>query len=98
MPVWYRPEPDENGEAVQIFRGTVWEMAQALDEAKVDIQQLEVTIGRLREFIEKRVHDTVIRTKCGYHGRRLYLEAERILNPPKEHPWGISEGRHGVGE
>lgn len=40
MPVWYREEPNENGDAVEIFRGTVWEMAQALDAAKMEIERL----------------------------------------------------------
>jgi len=72
MPVWYRDEPDDNGDAVEIFRGTVWEMACALDAAQVEIE-------RLTAFIRERVKCDLLRTKGGYHGRRVYLEAREIL-------------------
>ena len=36
-------------------------------------------VGYLLGFIRDRVHCIKIRTQAGYHGRRLYFEAEKLL-------------------
>ena len=46
MPVWYRDDPEND---VEIFRGTVWEMAKALDAAKQEVEQYRKALDHEHE-------------------------------------------------
>ena|GEM_PF-3657902 len=66
MPVWYRDDPDDD---VEIFRGTVCEMAQALDAAKQEIEQYRKALDHEHEArIEAAVEGS--RYKAALHAER----------------------------
>lgn len=51
------------------------------------VRELIEEIKRLREFIEMRIAKCeYIKKKCGYHGRRVSLEAAKLLAEPDYFP------------
>jgi len=60
------------------------------DGAATMIEEAADEIDKLTTFVRDRVHCPHIRAHGGYHGRRLYLEAEQVVECFKNEKGGQS--------
>ena len=58
------------------------------EDVAVRIADLEAEVERLRRFIDDRVKCATLRRLGGYHGRRVYMEAAKLLS---DDTWGTKE-------
>ena len=49
-------------------------------------------IERLQRFIRERVQDKMVYKQGGYHSRRLFMEAEKLLDDPTYFPGTPKDG------